>query len=387
MKRPLILDLSRLLTRARFATPTGIDRVERAYALCALAVQDRDVRFMAHVPMYGTRELKRDDVRTLITRLDEQWASGKPDINAVTLATLIARTKRLKQTARHVTISPTHHLLHSSPVLMQRKEKAGQIILFVHDTIPSDYPEYARIGGAARHRLRLRNTLNHADAIIVNSTATAERLSTYRSGDQILPPIHVAHIGLDALNVAEPFPDNRPYFVVLGTIEPRKNHLFLLNLWRQMVESKITPPRLYIVGKRGWENEQVIDMLDRCHALSGHVVECADLGDHALAQLVRGAQAVLMPSFAEGYGMPVAEALAANTPVIASNLAVFREMAHDIPDYLDPLDGPGWRDAILDYADPLSSRRTAQRQRMTGWTAPDWDSHFQIVFDAIDSLS
>jgi glycosyltransferase involved in cell wall biosynthesis len=387
VKRPLTLDLSRLLTRARFVTPTGIDRVERAYAGHALTLKDRDVRFMAHVPVYGTREIARRDVAAMIATLDQQWAEGKSSIGAFSLVKLMAKAKRLSAPENAVTLTPTHHLLHSKKLLMQQKRNNGRLVMFIHDTIPSDFPEYARAGGASRHRLRLRNTIDAADVIIVNSADTAKRLQSYCQDTQIMPPVHIAPIGLDAIAQAEPFVDNRSYFVILGTIEPRKNHLLLLNLWREMVHSGQTPPRLYCVGKRGWENEQVIDMLDRCDALSGHVVECPELGDQALAQLIRGAQALLMPSFAEGYGMPVAEALAASVPVIASDLPVFREAAGDVPDYLNPLDGPGWQQAIADYSTSPSPRKAAQLARMKGWTAPDWDSHFQIVMNAIDTLS
>jgi glycosyltransferase involved in cell wall biosynthesis len=387
VKRPLIFDLSRLLTRVRFATPTGIDRVERAYIGHALALKDRDIRFMAYVPVYGTREIARRDVAAMIAALDQQWAEGKSSIGAFSLVKLMAKAKRLSSPENAVTLTPTHHLLHSKKLLMQQKRNNGRLFVFIHDTIPSDFPEYARAGGAARHRLRLRNTIDAADVIIVNSADTAKRLQSYCQDTQIMPPVHIAPIGLDAIAQAAPFVDDRPYFVILGTIEPRKNHLLLLNLWREMVHSGQTLPRLYCVGKRGWENEQVIDMLDRCDALSGHVVECPELGDQALAELMRGAQALLMPSFAEGYGMPVAEALAASVPVIASDLPVFREAVGDVPDYLNPLDGPAWQQAIADYSTSPSPRKAAQLARMKGWTAPDWDSHFQIVMNAIDSLS
>src|ERR1700710_674754 len=100
-----------------------------------------------------------------------------------------------------------------------------------------------------------------------------------------------------------PKKSDRPYFLCVGTIEPRKNHLLLLHLWRRMVALHGNrAPRLLIVGKRGWENENVLDLLDRCPALRGHVIELGTVPDSKLTALLRGAQALLMPSFAEGFG-------------------------------------------------------------------------------------
>ena len=111
------------------------------------------------------------------------------------------------------------------------------------------------------------------------------------------------------------------------------------------------------------------------------------LGDAQLSALVRGSRAVLMPSFAEGYGMPVAEALAAGIPVIASDLPVFREVAGDIPDYRDPLDGAGWAAIIRDYANENSVLRQQQMARLHGWAPPSWPDHFEKVTAFIDGLN
>lgn len=145
-------------------------------------------------------------------------------------------------------------------------------------------------------------------------------------------------------------------------------------------------PRLVIVGRRGWENENIIDLLDRSPGLRRHVSEFNALGDRALAALMQQARALLMPSFSEGFGMPVNEALARGLPVIASNLAVFSETAGAVPDYLDPLDGIGWSRTIRDYAVLSSPLRKAQLERLKTWRPPDWDAHFAIVETMLNEL-
>jgi glycosyltransferase involved in cell wall biosynthesis len=120
-------------------------------------------------------------------------------------------------------------------------------------------------------------------------------------------------------------------------------------------------------------------MLERCPTLRGVVLERSNVPDDQAARLVGGAQAVLLPSFAEGFGFPVIEALALGVPVLCSNLPALRENGADVPEYLDPLDGAGWRRAVIDYAQPVSPRRAAQLRRLSKWTPPSWRDHFAAV--------
>ena len=134
--------------------------------------------------------------------------------------------------------------------------------------------------------------------------------------------------------------------------------MLLLNLWRELGRL-LGPatPKLIVAGARGWENENVLDLLERCPGLRDHVIEAPGLSTPSLKRLIDNARAVLMPSFAEGYGLPVAEALTAGTPVLASDLASVRAMGESAVITLDPLDGLGWRAAIRRLSE-ASARRT-----------------------------
>jgi len=136
---------------------------------------------------------------------------------------------------------------------------------------------------------------------------------------------------------------------------------------------------LVIVGKRGWENSHILAMLERCPALPGLVIEVPGLEDAALAQLVGGAAALLAPSFTEGYGMPVAEAIALGTPVVASSISAHREAAAGQPAiFLDPLDGLSWRTALDMIA--TSPQRRTRPSAVSGW-----DTHFDDLETLIDT--
>lgn len=391
----VILDISRLISRVRHHTPSGVDRVEMAYAR-GLQTRYGDRLCYAIVHPFGSYgRLPAAKALRFLDLLETRWADedGAAEPRSIrqvlpALLDLLPGPPRAAAGSVYVQASP-HHL--TKPDLVRRilAREQARFVCLIHDLIPIEYPEYARPGGAALHRRRIATVTALADGVIANSTATARSMQPWleRSGRDV--SLHVALLGTQQMPPGPAATDvpADPYFLCVGTIEPRKNHLLLLNLWRAMAETMpaAAVPRLIIVGRRGWENEQVIDMLERCPALKPHVEERNGCSDRALRDLLRGARALVLPSFAEGYGMPVAEALSVGTPVICSDLPALREAGGDAPDFRDPLDGPGWRGAILDHhaGGPL---RAAQLRRVPAWRSPTWADHIDIVVRAIEAL-
>ncbi len=389
-KRPLILDLTRLVRRAHHPTPTGIDRIEHIWAKHLCGLDDKRVIFQAWVPGLGRRELPKHGVESYLSHLSHCWGGQAlgPDWRAV--LRLMGKSHICNSPEDSICLSLSHQMLHEAVKLRQSRPKNGKLVIFLHDLIPSEFPEYARPGGAAKHDLRIKNSLSLADGIIVNSQTTAESVSRFASGKFTIPPLHVAPFGVESVlpPTEAKGAGGKPYFLCVGTIEPRKNHLLLLQAWRRMAETlpHAEIPKLILVGRRGWENENIVDLLDRCAALRDLVEERGRASDQEMRTLLLGARAVLLPSFAEGFGLPVIEALSVSVPVIASDLPVFREFAGDVPDYADPLDGPAWIRHILDYAHPHSSMRARQVERIRDWIAPCWSDHFGGIFEFLDRL-
>jgi glycosyltransferase involved in cell wall biosynthesis len=385
MEGSLLIDISRLMGRTGDGRlPTGVDRVCLAY------LSHFGARAQAVLQSHGWRRIMPyRESQELFRLLLERGPHFLRDAR-LTLTRAYLPPWPSQDGAGRISINPGHSGLDDLGMPPWMRRTRQRPVFVVHDLIPLTHPEYCRAGERERHIARLEGLLGAGAGLVTNSQATLDELEKFaRARGLPLPPAVAAPLAPADLprTAASTPPLAQPYFVVLGTIEPRKNHLLLLHLWRDLARRLgEQAPQLVVIGQRGWECENVVDVLERCEGLRGLVHELPGCSDVALARYLRHAQALLFPSFVEGYGMPLVEALTQGTPVIASALPVFREIAGDVPDYLDPLDGPGWSEAILDYAQPGSPRRAAQLQRMDGFEAPTWQRHFELVEGLLERL-
>ena len=379
--RPLLPDVSRLIWR-RWAgrPPTDIDRVCLAYLAryrnqVQAVVQSRGVR----------RILSKAASDQLFALLTEPGLRFRSDFVRL-LPRVLSRSPAALAGRKRLYLNVGHSGLQDQGVVDWTRSADVWPIYMVHDLIPITHPEYCRAGEAERHAERVRNMLATGRGVIGNSRATIDSLAEFAARERMaMPPAVAALLGVepwradDGAAVQEP---GLPTFVMLGTIEARKNHLLLLQVWTRLAR-RFGPdtPRLLIIGQRGWECEQVVDLLERCQPLQGHVLEIGRCSDAELSAHLRRARALVFPSLVEGFGLPLVEALSLGTPVIASDLPVFRELSSDIPTYLDPIDGPAWERTILEYAAANSPARRAQLARLADYRPPSWDDHFAVVDD------
>jgi glycosyltransferase involved in cell wall biosynthesis len=372
----LLLDVSRLVWR-RWAgrLPTGIDRVCLAYCMQFADRARAVVQWRGAVRVVSARQSAR-----LFGLLLAQGPGFRGRFAAMVPGIMMGSAG--PSDLRGQVYCNIGHTGLDHPALPRWIEAKGlRAVFLVHDLIPITHPQFCRPGEAARHDRRMRHALGAASGIIANSAATRADLAHYAAQRGLaLPPVLAAWLGSPQLPAgATPARIDRPWFVTVGTIEGRKNHAALLQVWQRLAQIMgDATPLLVIVGQRGWEADLAQAMIDRDPAIAAHVVEYGRADDAALAGLIAGARALLMPSFAEGFGLPVIEALQLSTPVIASDLPVFREIAGSIPLLIDPSDGPGWLAAVQAFVTDGPERRR-QLAAMRGYRAPGWPDHFDQV--------
>ena len=387
-----LLDLTRSLRRVG-RTATGVDRVELAY-LSELLTRDAPLYGVARTAL-GYVLLDRAGIHAFHDRLMGRVPWGRADLLSrlprgrnVALMQAESDLRRLALTRCLPAFLPrmlrrylppgfvylnVGHSNLTDRVFGAMKEAKAQVAVLIHDVIPLEYPAYQRPGTVAPFRAKIDRVSAQADLVIYNSQDTQRRSEAQMRGR--IPPAVVAHLGVDA-----PTPDvgelpaglrpEQPYFVIVGTIEPRKNHGFLLDLWQSIGS---TAPPLLICGSRGWNNSAVFDRLDQLPP-DGAVQEIAGLSDNALAALVQGAAGMLFPSYAEGFGLPPAEALSLGTRVLCNDLPVLHEVLGDKAVYAALTEPYSWIRTIEDWAETPPDPRPA-----TTFIAPTWAEHFKTV--------
>jgi glycosyltransferase involved in cell wall biosynthesis len=250
-------------------------------------------------------------------------------------------------------------------------------VLTVHDLIFERYPQHH----TARNRLFLHWGMplfvRAATAIIAVSRHTRNDLVELYGADAT--KIHVVYEGVDerfcpsseasVRQVVEQYSPDRPYLLMVGTLEPRKNHaaaleaLALLKRWGW-------PHRLLLVGGRGWLFEPIQRQIETL-GLAVDVKFAGYVPDADLPPLYTGAAAVLVPSLYEGFGFPVLEAQACGAPVVCSTASSLPEVAGGAALLVPPEDSEGLANAVhlllsqQQFAQSLSDagRRNAARFR------------------------
>lgn len=393
-----ILDITRLAARIGRPSLTGIDRVERAYLREFLARREPlwlllGGRRQALIPGAAGEDVLDwlDEPRRLRPATPGERLA---EMRGGTPALAARRLRRLALAegpgiARHLPRGGwyfnTGHC-NASPDLFGALRATGcRVAILLHDTVPLDFPALSRPHAVSEMRAILA-AANGADLVICNSAVTRD--DSARHG--VTARLIVAHLGTE-LTPADPatlpgdlaaaLPPGRPMFLSVGTIEPRKNHRFLLDLWdhlsRQMPPADL--PVLVIAGRRGWLCDPFFDRLARSPLRERAVFVRSGLPDGAVAALRDRARAMLMPSLAEGFGFPASEAAAAGVPVIVNDLPIWHETLANYPVYVPPGDLYSWAAKIQEYSGVDRAEPEAAGRQLGKVDVPGWKAHFNRV--------
>ncbi len=312
-------------------------------------------------------------VRKLARRLPRAWQpflTGSK--HEPSLARLIVSLLRpLQRVSRHV--RPTNHRLsHARPTVqfrqgdvllladsvwnyapwaaVQAAKSAGvHVAAIVYDIIPVTHPQFFAPSSRGKFAVALPLLLRNADTFLCISAYTQAQLHAYHAAQAYavtLGPKRFCNfmlgVELDGpaterqvrTKVSSVFSPARPVYLVVGTLEPRKNHAYLLQVFRELWDAG-NNSTLLMMGRIGWMCEELLETIERHPRLGRQLFFMDDVNDTELGYCYAHAHALLFPSVVEGFGLPIIEALRRNLPVFASDIPVFREVGGEYLAYFD----------------------------------------------------
>lgn len=270
------------------------------------------------------------------------------------------------------------------------KNADGQVYQLIHDLIPLRWPEFC--GGDAPDIFRkfLEESARFTTTYLAVSEFSANDLRSYlrdQGADRSVKALRLAHefFGFPrqfcdpAVSRAQP-----AYFLFVGTLDRRKNIENLALAW-EIVSEKMSEnaPNIVFAGRRGWDSQDFFKIVGGLTAAKEKFIFYEGPSDYELAHLYANAEALILPSYAEGWGLPVGEAAWFGTPSLISSTSSLPEVCPEASVYIQGLGPEGISDAVVEFI--RQGGRSSLANESANWKLETWDDvaqrlHGLLVF-------
>jgi glycosyltransferase involved in cell wall biosynthesis len=267
-------------------------------------------------------------------------------------------------------------------------------LVTIHDILFEDNPEYFERGFTFRSKLLVKRSARRADQVHTSSEYSRDRLKFHYGLEMdkvrlVQPGIDVDSSAIiDRATAAKYVLDKfgvENFILTVGRIEPRKNHLSLLKAYRLIRQHHAHIGPLVIVGQRDFGYDSFFDVVNS-ESLRDHVKIMENVDDTALVNLYRAARLFVYPSFAEGFGLPVLEAMAYGVPVITSKATSLPEVTMDAAVLVDPESPNALADAIMKLIDDEDRQISMSLKGVERAKRFSWANTANQYLDAINAL-
>jgi glycosyltransferase involved in cell wall biosynthesis len=256
-------------------------------------------------------------------------------------------------------------------------------VVTIHDLVWKRYGETMRFPGKQIDGFLMPRSMRRAETVVAVSDFTRRELQEYfpELGGRVQVVHGASHLqGKHSVSPGEG--GEEPYFLFVGTMEPRKNLRLMLSAYRQYQQSSANLMPLKIVGGRGWGGIDASDLV-RQHGLGAYVDVLGKVDDDRLLQLYAGAYALLMPSLYEGFGLPVVESISMGVPVITSRDSAMSEVAGSAGFLVDPESVQSVTDALLQMAGDQALYASLKQNTHNERCRYDWDISARAMADIL----
>jgi glycosyltransferase involved in cell wall biosynthesis len=276
--------------------------------------------------------------------------------------------------------------------LARSKAETGfRMVVLCYDIVALLYPDYFKPEHVELVSAYWSECLPAADLVVFNSKAAAtDALSYCRSAGIRVGDVAVTPLGSDPTTMeAKPgavLPNGLEegrYALFVSTVEPRKGHEMLYRVWLRLLTEGVPQShrfKLVFVGRVGWRMEALERALVSDERLAGTLIRLLGVGDETLDVLYRGAAFCLYPSLYEGYGLPVVEAFARGTALLASDGGSLPEVVGDHSLVLPARDEHAWHDAMKAWIEDPTAYAGYERSIRERLSHPNWDEASERFF-------
>lgn len=264
-----------------------------------------------------------------------------------------------------------------------RLKAAGVVTgAYIYDLIPLTHPEFCAAQLVNDFTLAIGDGFAVFDFVLTISECTAREVRRFQEKHNLrrVPVVAVPLAHLLQEKMAQPAPwsgaiaplRDRPFVLSVSTLEPRKNHAYLVTIWKLFLEEGLDPPDLVLVGKYGWNIADFREQLESASYLGGRIHVLHGLTDAQLERLYQSCLFTAFPSIAEGWGLPVGESLAHGRACVASSASSIPEVGGDLVDYVDPYNLRGGIEVFRRMAFDADYRARREKAVREGFVARTW---------------
>lgn len=263
-------------------------------------------------------------------------------------------------------------------------------ITIIHDLTPILFPELHRWHSQILQKIFLRGILNKANLIVSNSDNTSKDICRVyplncNKIKRIYPGVSSIFKPSNKRDVLEKYKINNPFFLFVGTIEPRKNLLVLLEAFRIFKENNNSPITLVIAGGIGWKAEAFQEALKN-HPFKDQIICTGFVDTEDLPTFYSQAIAFIYPSLYEGFGLPIIEAMSCGTPVIASNNSSLGESGGNLTHYFNANDPKELSILMSDVSEEIYKNKKNTPDLIEYSKKFNWDEFARSMWNALLEL-
>lgn len=272
---------------------------------------------------------------------------------------------------------------------------AGKKVTMFHDMAYRVFPETVRQRTKMMLDMNMANACKRADAIICVSEFTKAETLKYMDVDPdklcVMPEgirserFHTDYPAEQISDMRTRYNIPKDYLLYLGTLEPRKNIVRMIEAYAMVRAKDGDVPPLVLAGRKGWMYDDIFRRITEL-GLEKNILTTGYLPDQDVPLLLAGAQAFFFPSIYEGFGLPPLEAMACGTPVLTSDGNSLKEVAGDCAVLVDPFDTESIADGMSRIIGDEALRQDLSRRGIAHAAEYTWERSAEVVYRLIDRL-